>query len=220
MRIAVLAAAALLLCACKPQPAAETTAPTAATPANADPAPPKVVPQPALDCRATTDAFEAFTCSDPALVALQKMVASEYAKAQAAPVADVAMLATTQDDWRQTRNDCNTAADRRRCSEDAYKSRLVQLKIDSGEVVMPPPVDFACDDNSKPFTAVFLNELDPKAAVLTWGDDQVIAFPVMSGSGARYGTRGVDFWEHQGEVAVDFRGHKMTCKPTAPRADD
>ncbi len=220
MRIAVLAAAALLLCACTPQPAAETKAPAAAAPANADPAPPKAVPQAAVDCSKTTDPFDAFTCTDPALVALEKAVAAEYAKAQAAPVADVAMLATTQDDWRQSRNTCNTAADRRLCSEDAYKSRLVQLKIDSGEVVVPSPVDYACDDNSKPFTAVFYNELDPKAAVLTWGDDQVIAFPVMSGSGARYGTQGVDFWEHQGEVAVDFRGHKMTCKPTAARADD
>jgi uncharacterized protein len=59
---------------------------------------------------------------------------------------------------------------------------------------------------------VFYNQLDPQAAVLTWGNDQAIVFPVPAASGARYGREGVDFWEHQGEATVEFYGTRMTCR--------
>ena len=51
------------------------------------------------------------------------------------------------------------------------------------------------------------------AAVITWGDDQAIVFPQPAASGARYGRQGLDFWEHQGEVKVDFYGNRLACTP-------
>ncbi|MEG3050923.1 MAG: MliC family protein, partial [Thermomonas sp.] len=81
-------------------------------------------------------------------------------------------------------------------------------------VVIPSAVEFRCDDNSKPFTATFYND-EPRAAVLTWGNDQAIVPAAPSASGARYAADGVEFWEHQGEAKVDFFGNKLTCKPAA-----
>ena len=58
-------------------------------------------------------------------------------------------------------------------------------------------------------TAQFYNQFDPKAAVLTWGTDKAIVFTERSGSGARYGRDGVEYWEHQVEVTVDFYGNEF-----------
>ena len=70
-----------------------------------------------------------------------------------------------------------------------------------------------CSDNRKPFTMVYYNDIDPQAAVMTWGNDQAIVFPQPAASGAKYGRVGIEYWEHQGEASVDFFGNKLSCKP-------
>ena len=52
----------------------------------------------------------------------------------------------------------------------------------------------------------------PASVVMTYGTDQVIAFSTASGSGAKYTTSGVEFWEHHGEATVDWFGKKWKCK--------
>jgi hypothetical protein len=83
----------------------------------------------------------------------------------------------------------------------------------AGAPTLPPcrPCRTAACPGDKPFTAHFYNEFDPKAATLTWGSDTAIVFAEQSGSGARYGRDGVEFWEHPGEVTVDFFGNKFAC---------
>jgi membrane-bound inhibitor of C-type lysozyme len=44
------------------------------------------------------------------------------------------------------------------------------------------------------------------------GPDQVIAYQAISGSGARYLGRNVEFWEHQGEATVTWFDQQLTCK--------
>ena len=95
---------------------------------------------------------------------------------------------------------------------EAYIVRIVDLRIQHGLVVIPSAVEYRCDDNSKPFAATFYND-EPRAAVLTWGNDQAIVPAAVSASGARYAAQGVEFWEHQGEASVDFYGNKQACKP-------
>ncbi|MOA26098.1 Membrane-bound lysozyme-inhibitor of c-type lysozyme [compost metagenome] len=90
--------------------------------------------------------------------------------------------------------------------------RLVELQIESGAVVAPKPVEFVCGDTRKSFTAVFYNDLEPNAAVLTFAGDQSIAIIQRAASGAHYSNDGVDFWEHQGEAKVAWYGTQMTCK--------
>jgi len=72
--------------------------------------------------------------------------------------------------------------------------------------------DRSSADNGKTFFATFYQETDPPSAVLTNGDDQVIAFIEPSGSGAKYTAANVEFWEHHGEATVTWFGAEMRCK--------
>jgi uncharacterized protein len=78
----------------------------------------------------------------------------------------------------------------------------------------PTPVEFACKGGeNKPVTASFYKDTDPQSAVLTVGDDQVIAFVAPAASGARYTAQGVEFWEHQGTASINWFDTKLTCTP-------
>jgi uncharacterized protein len=48
--------------------------------------------------------------------------------------------------------------------------------------------------------------------VFDWKGNQQILFIQPPGSGPRYGRQGSEFWEHQGEVRVDFSGTKFVCR--------
>ena len=89
----------------------------------------------------------------------------------------------------------------------------VELAIGAPGRVVPKTVEYRCSDNRKPFTMVYYNDIDPQAAVMTWGNDQAIVFPQPAASGAKYGRVGIEYWEHQGEASVDFFGNKLSCTP-------
>lgn len=220
--IPLLFALALALAACRQaeeaEPAAGTTA-AATQPANKTAPPPAPAPattaadaRPSFDCAAAASDAEKLVCSDPALAALDRRLAEVHARAKAAPGADQARLAAEQRGWAKGRDDCWKSVERSRCVSEAYMTRTVQLQLDSGETTVPEAAAYDCDDNSKRFTVVYYNDLDPKSAVVTWGDDQAIAFPMMAASGARYGREGMEIWEHQGELSVDFYGNRFTCR--------
>jgi membrane-bound inhibitor of C-type lysozyme len=88
------------------------------------------------------------------------------------------------------------------------------VQIRGGQLEVPNEVAFVCKgQEQQPFTAVYYNQTDPKSAVFTFGGKQTIALAVRSGSGARYASAEVDFWEHQGEATVKWSGKMFTCKP-------
>lgn len=204
---------------------ANTAAPTKAT---ATPAAPVVAPAPAtgtsdvkpsFDCNAAASEAEKLVCKDPELAVLDRRLAEVFARAKAAPGADQARLAAEQRGWVKGRDECRKSVERSRCVSEAYMTRTVQLQLDNGETIVPDAIAYDCDDKSKPFTVVYYTDLDPRSAVVTWGDDQAIAFPMMAASGARYGREGMEIWEHQGELSVDFYGNRFTCRAagnTAP----
>ncbi len=216
------ASAFLLLAGCKP--AAQTTAPVAA-PSATSTAPTQpgatapaaaVAPQvaaPSFDCSKSPGEFEQMVCQDPALAALDRQLADTFAQALA-KASDKATLQATERGWIKGRDECWKADDKPACVREAYIVRIVDLRIQHQLVAIPSAVEYRCDDNSKPFTATFYND-EPRAVVLTWGNDQAIVPAAMSASGARYAADGVEFWEHQGEASVDFFGNKLTCKPAA-----
>ena len=221
MKTLLIAGAVLTRAACRgesPDPvvpeispaAIAATATSGSTPISAATA---LAAAPSFDCAAVEKDIEKLVCADPALSALDRQLDGAFKAAMAAEGADRNLLVATQRGWIKGRDDCWKDTDPPRCVLESYKTQLVQLQLDSGKVLVPTPVEYLCDDNSKPLTAVFYNELDPKAAVITWGKDQAIAFPQPSASGARYGREGLDFWEHQGEVKLDFWGTKLSCKP-------
>lgn len=200
--------------------AAQATAPATkpASPAVPSPATTATEAKPSFDCAAAASDVEKLVCSDPALAALDRRLAEVHARAKAAPGADQARLAAEQRGWVKGRDDCWKSVERSRCVSEAYMTRTVQLQLDNGETPVPEAAAYDCDDNSKRFTVVYYNDLDPKSAVVTWGDDQAIAFPMMAASGARYGREGMEIWEHQGELSVDFYGNRFTCRAAGTAA--
>lgn len=183
-------------------PRARQAAPAAASSAAATPS---------FDCARATTRFERMTCSDPSLAALDRQLADTYRQALAKG-RNASRLRAEQRGWIKGRDDCWKADDAQACVRESYIMRIVDLRIQNGLVVVPTAVEYRCDDNSKPFSATFYND-EPRAAVITWGDDQAIVPVAPSGSGARYAAHGIEFWEHQGVAKVDFFGTTLTCKP-------
>ncbi|TQD46161.1 DUF1311 domain-containing protein [Lysobacter aestuarii] len=187
---------------------ADLAPPSIMSPADADPA-----SGPSFDCSRASSSSEKMVCSDPALAALDRELEALYGRRLAATSgADHDRLQAMQRGWVKGRDECGKAEDTQRCIREAYQTRLVELQIDSGEVMVPTPVEFTCDGNRQPFTATFYNDIEPRAAVLTLGDDQAIAIAQPAASGSRYGREGVEFWEHQGEATVDFYGTRLSCR--------
>jgi hypothetical protein len=92
--------------------------------------------------------------------------------------------------------------------------RIVELQIKSGQLKVPKPVGYVCTGgNDQPLSVTFYSETQPQSAVITYGNDQVIAFWARAENGARYATRDVDFLERDGEATLIWSGTRMTCKP-------
>lgn len=116
--------------------------------------------------------------------------------------------------WVKGRNECWKADDVHRCVETEYKHRIAELQISYGGLVVPEPVNYACGDFD--LTAVFYQETDPPAVVLTpigqhEGSDQIVAYLTPSGSGAKYHGPNVSFWEHHGEAMLTWFGKELFC---------
>ena len=168
---------------------------------------------PSFDCTRASGESEKMVCSDPALAALDRELGDLF-KTQAArrSGADLEALQAAQRGWVKGRDECWKAEDTQRCVREAYQTRLVELQINGGDIQVPSPVEFVCDDASQPFTATFYNDIEPRAAVLSLGNDQAIAIAQPTASGIRYAREGIEFQEHQGEVTVDFYGSHLECK--------
>ena len=169
---------------------------------------------PSFDCAKATGQVEQLVCKDAGLAALDRKLADAYAKALKGWPANVAQEQRTfQRGWIKGRNDCWKDSDVRACVENEYKTRLVDVQIKGGLVMAPTPVGYRCKGEDTPVMAAFYKDTDPPSAVLTVGNDQVIAFLARSGSGARYTAANVEFWEHQGVATLEWFGKKLACAP-------
>lgn len=170
-------------------------------------------PSPSFDCTKASGEIEQLVCKDPELAALDRNLVKVYERALKNWPADVvAEQKTYQRGWIKGRNDCWKADDKKACAKLAYQTRMVEIQIKSGQLTVSAPVGYVCTGSEhKPFVVTFYNDTDPPSAVLTYGDDQVIAFVAPSGSGAKYTAAGVEFWEHQGEATVDWFGIELKC---------
>jgi len=172
-------------------------------------------PKPGFDCSHASGDIETLICGDPELAALDHKMDRVFNHAAAKNTgADLKALAANQRSWMKGRNNCWKAQDKKRCVVDSYNVRIVELQITNGLVEAPTAVGFVCnEDASVPFFATFYNDLDPPAAVFTYGGDQTIALAARTGSGSKYTAENMEFWEHQGEASVDWNGTKLTCRP-------
>lgn len=210
----------LILSACKPQstePAedAKNVAVEASVVAPDQPAavPPPTGPvTPSFDCAKAESEAEKLVCSDYSLAAFDNRLADIYA-AELAKTGASKDLAPYQRGWVKERDDCWKADDKKLCVEEAYRTRIAYLQINSPGAMAATAVEFKCNDISKPFTMAYYNDYDNKPAIITLGNDQAIIFPQLAASGAKYGRMGIDYWEHQGKASVDFYGVKLECTP-------
>ncbi|OBH75742.1 hypothetical protein A5681_10285 [Mycobacterium scrofulaceum] len=206
MRLLAVIVAALALSACGPKttpPPATTTSATTTT------APPTAAP---LDCANPANAAQRQVCADPHLSDLDHRLQAAYQEALARPGADQAALSAAQQTWATARDGCAQNPEPHTCLVEAYQTRLDQLAIADPGTLSPPVVTYQCPADTGPLTAQFYNEFDPPAAVLTWKGNPQILFQEPSGSGARYGRQGSEYWEHQGEVKLDLNGTKFVCR--------
>ena len=221
-----LIAAVLSLSACTPhEPAAPAPSEATATEAAAvEPAAPAAVPPPtgpvtpSFDCAKAESEAENMVCTDYGLAALDNRLAEVYAAELATPGASKE-LAASQRGWVKGRDECWKADDKKLCVEEEYRTRIAELQINSPGAMAATAVEFTCNDNSKPFTMAYYNELDDKPAVITLGNDQAIIFPQPAASGTQYGRKGISYREHQGKAVVDFYGIKLVCAPLPPSAN-
>ena len=215
-----LIAVILALSACKPQEsAAPAPAETAAVESAAvEPAAPAAVPPPtgpvtpSFDCAKAESEAETMVCADFGLAALDNRLAEVYAAELAKPGASKE-LAATQRGWVKGRDECWKADDKKLCVEEEYRTRIAELQINSPGAMAATAVEFKCNDDSKPFTMAYYNELDDRPAVITLGNDQAIIFPQPAASGTQYGRKGITYREHQGKATVDFYGIALECAP-------
>jgi uncharacterized protein len=210
-----LIAVALLLAACsKPEtPAAPAAAETVAVePAVAAVPPPTGPVTPSFDCAKAESEAETMVCADHGLAALDNRLAEVYAAELAKPAA-AKDLAARQRGWVKGRDECWKADDKKLCVEEEYRTRIAELQINSPDAMAASAVEFKCNDDSKPFTMAYYNDLDDKPAVITFGNDQAIIFPQPAASGTQYGRKGITYLEHQGKATVDFYGIALECTP-------
>lgn len=175
------------------------------------PTPPAANPGPSLDCAKPANPAQQLICGDPLMIDLNNRVRAAYEQALNRTGTDKAALTAAQNNWATQRDACAQNADVATCVREAYQTRLIQLAMADPATVIPPVVTYQCSAENSPLTAQFFNQFEPRAAVVEWKGNQHILFMQPSGSGARYGRQGVEFWEHQREVRLDFNGTKFVC---------
>jgi uncharacterized protein len=162
---------------------------------------------PGLDCSKAISTTAKMVCSDKGLASLDAKMVDLYKATGKTP--DV-IAQQRRDLFRG--DQCGSASDARACVEAAYQRRIIALEIEQGKAGAAKLAKFNCGPGAKPFSASFYNSTDPASVMLVNGNDHAVALIALSGSGSRYTAPGIEYWEHQGEAAVTWRGAKMTCK--------
>ncbi len=208
MRLLAALVTVLLLSAC----GSPTNHPVSSS-ASSPPVSSSAVPAPAaVDCTKPANSAQQLICTDSHLFDLERQLQIAFKRALERPGADQSAVTAAQARWAQVRDGCAGNADVHTCVLEAYQTRLVQLALADPATGQPPVVTYRCPPDSGPLTAQFYNQFAPPTAVLNWKGTQEILFLQPSGSGARYGRQGAEYWEHQGEVKLEFNGTKFVCR--------
>lgn len=171
---------------------------------------------PSFDCAKAKGAAETLICKDAALAALDNELAALYPKAIAAfsPEQQKTERAI-QRGWIKGRNDCWKAGDLRQCVEDSYQLRITELQIKGGQLMVPTPVNYQCDNNVT-LSTYFYNDAKLPAAVINMSEgdsqQQVLAYEAPSASGARYEGQNLTLFTKGGEARLERVGQPtLTC---------
>ncbi len=177
---------------------------------------------PAFDCSKAGSTVEELVCADAGLAELDQRLARTWQTALSRwPDDEIPALRAAQRGWIKGRNDCWKSDDIRACVQFSYRNRITELEIGAGLIEAVAASGYACDGlGNTPVFVAWYRASDPPAAVVTVGDDQVVTFQARAASGARYKAPGVEAWEHQGELALEWFGSRYVCQlRTTPDAD-
>ena len=170
---------------------------------------------PSFDCgKVETGSIEDMVCRDKGLSALDRRLAEVYAAASKKAVNEhPPVLKAEQRGWIKGRNDCWKSADRRKCVEDNYRSRITELQAKYRLVPATGPVTWACDGDPKNEVVVTFFKTDPPTLIAERGDQVSLMYLQPAASGTRYQGPNESFWEHQGEATITwgYGAPEMRC---------
>ena len=167
---------------------------------------------PGFDCSRAEGSVERLICADEELSREDRRLAATWERVAAAlPPGDPNQVRAEQRGWIKGRDDCWKAEDVKDCVLYAYRSRRAELDIRSGLVLPVAVTSYQCEGWDASVTIAWFRETDPPAAMISVGDDKAFAFQARAASGARYVAPGVEAWEHQGELALEWFGSKSIC---------
>jgi len=166
------------------------------------------------DCAAAPSEVALLICGDEELAALQGELAEAYGAAlDSLPARERPGLESGQRDWRATLDECLAATDPAGCLNARLLTRTVSLQISYGKLPAPIEASYRCrGTDGPPLIAAFYNGTVPASVVISLGRERVVAPIAPSGSGAKYATEGVEFWEHHGEATVYWFGSEFNCQ--------
>lgn len=99
---------------------------------------------------------------------------------------------------------------------DAALLQAAEQQALSGLLTANGPHVFVCNGNAADLLQASFFQTDPSTVIVQRGTAQLVLFQARSASGARYLRDDTSFWEHQGEVALQWMGQPQeTCVPQA-----
>lgn len=177
---------------------------------------------PSFDCSKAHSSAEQLICKDAGLAALDNELAALYPKALANFSPEQAKTEkATQRGWIKGRNECWKDQDPRQCIESSYQMRITELQVKGGQLMVPSPVLYQCGSKVK-LTTYFYPDAKLPAAVINLGpDEQVLAFSVPTGSGARYEGQNLSLWTKGSEARLERYGEPaLQCQETGKGSNE
>ncbi|MGL5815625.1 MAG: MliC family protein [Aeromonas sp.] len=177
---------------------------------------------PSFDCAKAHGSAEQLICQDAALAALDNELAALYPKAIANFTPEQAKTEKAiQRGWIKGRNECWKDADPGKCIESSYQTRITELQIKGGQLMVPSPVIYQCGKGLT-FTAYFYNDGKLPAATINLGPDlQVLAYGVPTGSGARYEGQNLTLFTKGKEARLERYGEPaLTCQQSGKGSNE
>lgn len=177
---------------------------------------------PSFDCAKAHGSAEQLICKDATLAALDNELASLYPKAIANFSAEQAKTEKAlQRGWIKGRNECWKESDPAKCIEASYQTRITELQIKGGQQMVPAPILYQCGKDLT-VTAYFYNDTKlPTAVINLEPEQQVLAYAVPTGSGARYEGQNLSFWTKGQEALLGRYGQPdLNCQQTGKGSNE
>ncbi|MCC6377839.1 MAG: hypothetical protein IT519_03390 [Burkholderiales bacterium] len=144
--------------------------------------------KPSFDCAKATARVEQLVCRDDALAKLDWRMVVLFRKAEESAPGERARIALrdAQRAWPQKRNACGRSADLRACTLHAYRARISELQVQSGEARSPMATLYDCGRLGTASVHYYLGTELPVAALSFGVGQQELAVAGSPDPGAAY----------------------------------